>query len=105
MFESLNKLKILDPKTKVYCGHEYTKKNLEFCLTFDTENSFLREREHDINAKIKKNQPTIPTSLEEELKTNIFLRCDNIKVKQALNQKDSSDQEIFTKLRDLKDAF
>ena len=54
MFESLNKLKILNPKTKVYCGHEYTKKNLEFCLTFDTENSFLREREHDINAKIKK---------------------------------------------------
>ena len=105
MFESLNKLKILDPKTKVYCGHEYTKKNLEFCLTFDTENSFLREREHDINAKIKKNQPTIPTSLEEELKTNIFLRCDNIEVKQALNQKDSSDQEIFTKLRDLKDTF
>ena len=105
MFESLNKLKILDPKTKVYCGHEYTKKNLEFCLTFDTKNSFLREREHDINAKIKKNQPTTPTSLEEELMTNIFLRCDNIKVKQALNQKDSSDQEIFTKLRDLKDTF
>ena len=43
--------------------------DLEFCLTFDTENSFLREREQDINAKIKKNKPTIPTSLEEELKT------------------------------------
>ena len=37
--------------------------------------------------------------------TNIFLRCNNNVIKQALNLKDASDQEIFTKLRDLKDAF
>ena len=30
MFNSLNKLKILPPETKIYCGHEYTKSNLEF---------------------------------------------------------------------------
>ena len=32
MFNSLNKLKNLPEDTKIYCGHEYTYKNLEFCL-------------------------------------------------------------------------
>ena len=36
---------------------------------------------------------------------NIFLRCDDISVKKALNLKDASDQEIFSKLRGLKDTF
>ena len=32
MFISLNKIKKLPPDTKIYCGHEYTKSNLNFCL-------------------------------------------------------------------------
>ena len=36
---------------------------------------------------------------------NVFLRCDVTSIKEGLNLKDSSDQEIFTKLRDLKDTF
>ena len=32
MLQSLNKLKSLPDNTKVYCGHEYTYKNLEFVL-------------------------------------------------------------------------
>ena len=30
MFNSLNKIKNLPPDTKIYCGHEYTKTNLNF---------------------------------------------------------------------------
>ena len=105
MFESLNKLKILDPKTKVYCGHEYTKKNLEFCLDIDTNNSFLKEKALMINSKLSNRQPTVPTTIEEELKTNIFLRCNDTTIKKALKLENSSDQEIFSKLRDLKDNF
>ena len=52
-----------------------------------------------------KKSPNIPTVLEEELKTNIFLRCCDFKVKEALNLQHSPEEEIFTKLRDLKDAF
>ena len=36
---------------------------------------------------------------------NIFFRFDNTNIKEGLNLKDSSDQEIFSKLRDLKDTF
>ena len=35
MFYSLNKIKNLPPDTKIYCGHEYTKSNLDFCLAYD----------------------------------------------------------------------
>ena len=41
MFNSLNKIKNLPPETKVYCGHEYTKSNLNFCLEYDLNNTNL----------------------------------------------------------------
>ena len=105
MFDSINKIKFLPPETKIYCGHEYTKKNLEFCLKFDPQNNELIEKEKFINSKLKNNLPTIPVTLEEELKTNIFLRCGDKSVKKALNLIDASEQEIFTRLRGLKDNF
>ena len=105
MLNSLNKLKVLSPETKVYCGHEYTKKNLDFCIKYDPNNIYLKEKFNLVNAKLESNLPTIPTILGDELKTNIFLRCDDTGLKEALNLRYSSDQEIFTKLRDLKDTF
>ena len=105
MFNSLNKLKALPPETKIFCGHEYTKTNLDFCLKYDTNNSSLKEKSIKINSLLKKNLPTIPTTIDDELKSNIFLRCNNSLIKQSLNLKDASDQEVFTKLRDLKDTF
>ena len=105
MFNSLNKLKSLSPDTKIYCGHEYTKKNYDFCIKCDPENSFLKEKAKLINSKLKDNLPTVPSNLTDELKTNVFLRCNDKGLKQTLNLKDCSDQEIFTKLRDLKDTF
>ena len=105
MFNSLNKLKILPSETKVYCGHEYTKSNLSFCLKYDSNNTKLKEKSIEINSKIKRNLPTIPTTIGEELKANIFFRYDDNDIKQALNLKDSPDQEVFSKLRDLKDTF
>ena len=105
MFNSLNKLKILPPETKVYCGHEYTKSNLNFCIKYDLNNSLLKKKSIEINSKIKNGLPTIPTTIGEELKTNIFLRYDDNDIKQVLNLKDSSHEEVFSKLRDLKDVF
>ena len=105
MFNSLNKLKILPPETKVYCGHEYTKSNLNFCLKYDLNNSLLKKKSIEINSKIKIGLPTIPTTIGEELKTNIFLRYDDNDIKQVLNLKDSTHEEVFSKLRDLKDVF
>ena len=105
MFNSLVKLKSLPPETKVYCGHEYTKTNLDFCLKYDPKNTLLKDKSLLINSKIKENLPTIPTTIGDEIKLNIFLRYDDIRLKQALNLEAYSDQEVFSKLRDLKDTF
>ena len=105
MFYSLNKLKNLPPDTKIYCGHEYTNSNLNFCLEHDPKNTHLKDKKIDIEKKLNSNQPTIPSTIADEIKTNIFLRCDNTEIKQGLGLKDSSDVEVFSKLRDLKDSF
>ena len=44
MLTSLNKIKELPKDTKIYCGHEYTYKNAEFCMKYDGENSNLKKR-------------------------------------------------------------
>tara|TARA_B100001250_G_scaffold384518_1_gene379413 strand:- start:325 stop:1089 length:765 start_codon:yes stop_codon:yes gene_type:complete len=105
MFNSLNKLKNLPEDTKIYCGHEYTEKNLEFCLVYDQKNDFLKKKSNWVKSKLESNSPTLPSSINEEKKTNIFLRCDDPSIKNALNLNNASEQEIFSKLRDLKDSF
>ena len=91
MFDSLMKLKKLPQNTKVYCGHEYTKKNSDFCLTHDANNENLKTKIRDIDAKLKSGLPTIPSTIKDELECNIFFRSSNV--------------ETFSKLRDLKDNF
>ena len=91
MFNSLNKLKRLPDETKVYCGHEYTLKNSEFCLKYDNENLILKNKINEIKSKLKSNLPTIPSTIKDELECNVFLRA--------------KDLENFSKLRDLKDNF
>ena len=105
MFASLEKIKKLPPKTKIYCGHEYTLQNSKFCIQYDKENQNLIKKIKEINEKLKNNKPTIPSTLEDELKNNIFLRSDKENIKINLNIGSSSSLKTFSKLRDLKDNF
>ena len=91
MFASLNKIKKLPKNTEIFCGHEYTLQNSNFCIINDPNNSKLKNRIIEIKQKIKNNLPTIPTTLENEMECNIFLKAENL--------------ERFSKLRDLKDNF
>ena len=91
MFNSLKKIKQLPKDTEIYCGHEYTLQNSNFCQANDPENLKLKEKIIRIKEHLKKNLPTIPTILEDELECNIFLKA--------------NDLETFSKLRDLKDNF
>ena len=105
MFKSLNKIKSLPENTKIYCGHEYTQKNLEFCIKFNPNNKYLIMKKESVAEKIKNRKPTLPSTVADEIKTNIFLRYDDLDVKKQLNLMEGSDLEIFSKLRDLKDNF
>jgi hydroxyacylglutathione hydrolase len=89
MFNSLNKIKKLEKNTKIYCGHEYTLQNSQFCLANDPENSKLKEKIIKIKERLKNGLPTVPSILEDEIDCNIFLKATDVK--------------SFSKLRDLKD--
>lgn len=91
MFNSLNRIKDLPEDTKIYCGHEYTFQNSNFCIANDSKNSKLKDKIIEIKKKLEKNLPTIPSILADELDCNIFLKAKDVK--------------SFSKLRDLKDNF
>ena len=105
MLISLNKIKLLPKETKIYCGHEYTQKNAEFCMEHDDKNIDLIKKFQKIKKLRSSNLPTVPSKLEDELKTNIFLRCDQNDLKIKLNMKNQEDFKVFKKVRDLKDNF
>ena len=91
MFSSLKKLKELPKETKIYCGHEYTLKNSEFCLKYDKNNKRLQNKINEIKNKVNNNIPTVPSTIDDEIACNIFLRAETL--------------GEFSKLRDLKDNF
>ena len=91
--------------TKIYCGHEYTYKNAEFCMKYDRNNIDLKKKFEKVKKLRSNNLPTIPSSLEDELKTNIFLRCNQNDLKTKLNMKNQEDSKVFKMVRDLKDNF
>ena len=91
MFNSLQIFKKFEKDTKIYCGHEYTLKNSEFCLAQDSSNAKLLQKVKEIKEKIKQGKTSMPSTIDAELNCNIFLI--------------SNDLENFKKLRDLKDNF
>ena len=105
MLDSLNHIKKLPKDTQIYCGHEYTKKNLDFCIKYESSNISLKDKKNWVSSKLNLKHPTIPVTVEEELNTNIFLRCDTSVVKKSLGMENSTELEVFKKLRDLKDVF
>ena len=91
MFKSLKKIKELPGDTKIYCGHEYTLQNSNFCIFYDSQNLKLKKKIIEIKRRLDNNLPTMPSILSDELDCNIFLKAKDI--------------ESFSKLRDLKDNF
>ena len=91
MFNSLQKIKSLPPETKIYCTHEYTEQNGRFALTVAPQNPALKARMQEVLKKRKRNQPTVPFLLSDDLKTNPFLMAET--------------PERFAQLRQKKDHF
>jgi hydroxyacylglutathione hydrolase len=88
MFASLQKIKALPSDTLIFCGHEYSLKNLEFAEASGITVDSTREK---WKTQISNGMPTVPSTLETELKINPFLRAESA--------------AEFSKLREQKDKF
>lgn len=102
MMHSLSKLRALPDPTRVWCGHEYTLKNLQFAQSID-QNPDLEVRLAEVKAARSRLEPTVPSLIGLEKQTNPFLRWDNPSLKASVNGQD--DVQTFTRLRGLKDQF
>tara|TARA_B100000965_G_scaffold216454_1_gene181129 strand:- start:557 stop:1312 length:756 start_codon:yes stop_codon:yes gene_type:complete len=91
MFTSLNKLNSLPENTKIYSAHEYTENNLKWALSLNSNDISIIKRLKIVQSKRKNGLTSLPSTISEERKTNLFLRAKSI--------------EEFTKLRRHKDNW
>jgi len=109
MVDSLAKLAALPDATQVYCGHEYTEKNLRFALTLEPGNQAIKSK-HEWTKQIRAaGKYSIPSTIGEEKQINPFLRTDNAELRASLKKIDPAIGDdrvaIFAKARELKDGF
>lgn len=107
MYESFQKLNKLPKNTLVCCAHEYTLSNMKFAhavLPQDVEIDRYYQQIKELRAK---NRVTLPVTLANERKINIFLRTQDTDLQRTLGYETSPQHEwqVFATLREKKDNF
>jgi hydroxyacylglutathione hydrolase len=109
MYESLNeKLGRLPDATRVYCGHEYTLKNLEFAAHMEPQNEAVREKIERAKRERAQGRPTVPSTIAEERTTNPFLRVESPEILSRVAADlggDRSPSAVLGAVRRAKDAY
>lgn len=109
MTESLAKLAALPNATQIYCAHEYTLSNLRFANEVEPGNSALQKRIIKEQAKRKRGEPTLPSTIAIEKATNPFLRYTEPAILNTLTEKKLiSTKEpiaVFAALREWKNSY
>ena len=109
MHQSLARLAALDPTTRVHCAHEYTVANLCFAAAVEPENPDVAARLETARQHRASGEPTVPSTIAEELATNPFLRAEEPSVRRAAehqaNRTLNDPVEVFAAVRDWKNRF
>jgi hydroxyacylglutathione hydrolase len=109
MCQSLKQLMPLPSATQIFCAHEYTTANLAFAQAVEPDNEALQKRIAQVAALRSKNIPTVPSTLDEELSTNPFLRFGEASVIASATQRDTlrntNEENVFASIRRWKDEF
>lgn len=109
MLDSLDRLAALPPTTAIYCAHEYTLSNLAFGLAVEPDNLDLQAWQRVAQRLRAAGQPTVPTSINHEARTNPFLRCRMDSVRAAAERRvagaAADPVATFAALREWKNNF
>ena len=104
MWNSLQKLRNLPDDTKIYCGHEYTLNNALFTKSV-IPGELIDKKISSLNDLLSKKIPSIPSTIAEEKKLNLFFQADDSILKKELRLEDKNNIDMFTYLRNLKDNY
>lgn len=77
----------LDPGTRVYCGHEYTVKNLRFARSVSPDDPEVLAALARAESLRERDLPTVPGTLAEERRVNPFLRAPDVERFAALRER------------------
>ncbi|HYF20999.1 MAG TPA: hydroxyacylglutathione hydrolase [Ramlibacter sp.] len=109
MLASLDSLSALPAATRVCCAHEYTLSNLRFARAVEPANTELQRYQQHCEALRARNEPTLPSTIGEELRINPFLRARQpgvARAAQAFNGADGADAvAVFAAIRQWKNEF
>jgi hydroxyacylglutathione hydrolase len=108
MLDSLDKLAGLPGNTVVCCTHEYTLSNLRFAMAVEPGNAELAAYQARCVRLREQGQPTLPTSIAQELLVNPFLRTRQATIMQAARHFDASAHDettVFAAIRQWKNQF
>ncbi len=105
MWASLKKLRDLPDSTRVFCAHEYTQANARFALSVEGGNPDLVARAREIDEARARNEPTVPSLLGTEKRTNPFLRADVPDLAASLGLPGADPDAVFSEVRTRKDNF
>lgn len=107
LFDSLQKLASLPDDTLIYCGHEYTLKNLLFASQVEPGNQKIQDRLAQTRLMREKGLPTVPSTLALEKETNPFLRTQEPEIVASAERhqghKLRQPIDVFTAIRQWKD--
>lgn len=109
MRASLAKLRALPADTAVYCGHEYTLKNLQFAAAVEPDNAELGAALRAAEEASKSKRCTLPSSIGDERAINPFMRWDAPEVIAAAERRAggalAGSDAVFASIRQWKDNF
>ncbi|KAI5619181.1 hydroxyacylglutathione hydrolase, mitochondrial [Silurus asotus] len=104
MYHNLTQvLGALPQDTKLFCGHEYTIRNLKFAMLVEPDNERVKEKLSWARARDDDDKPTVPSTLMEEFEYNPFLRLSEEGVQKFTGKSDPI--EVLRVLRKEKDNF
>jgi hydroxyacylglutathione hydrolase len=110
MMHSLGLLAALPDETRVFCGHEYTEKNLRFAAELEPGNHAIAAKLGEVRRLRSQGKPTVPSTIGEEKATNPFLRTTSPELEASVRQRvpDVSPGDtvaLFAAVRALKDRY
>lgn len=107
MYESIMKIAALPDDTLICCAHEYTLSNITFAHDIWPEEPTIAAYLSEIIRLRKKSQSSLPTTLGEERKINLFLRCHEIDLQRKIHNEPGNIEnwQVFAQLRSKKDCF
>ena len=103
LWSSITKISALPDETKIYCGHEYTVANLKFALSLEPDNAAVANRLREVEEKLSRGEPSVPTTVGIEKQTNPFLRAGSLG--ETVGLADSDEADIFAEIRKRKDRW